>query len=266
MENKINKHLVVSKRSGFHNVGLIVVATGEYNQFIPRLISSVKDKFPAHIYLFTDSPENYESYNEITTIYTPHLGWPKMPLLRFELLNHYKSIYKENYLFILDSEAEIMVPITNEILSYRVATLHRNIMRRRKDFNYEKRIESTAYVSSDEGDQYYACGFVGGRIEHFKEMLETVSANIRIDIENGIRAIWGDESHVNRYFIDNPPTLVLPPNYMCPEGNKYFIPFIMHHEKQFKQVYKEDAMRNMNINKEDYVINWDNITRDDISN
>ena len=43
------------------------------------------------------------------------------------------------------------------------------------------------------------------------------------DFDNNIIAVWHDESHINRYFIDHKPTVVLTPSY-CYPGAAY-IPF-----------------------------------------
>jgi len=244
--------MISGNRKKEYNKGLITVATGEYNEFIPSMIKSAKEYFHCHFYIFTDKPEMYEHFSDITIVKIEHYGWPKMPLLRFELLHKNIDLFKESYLFLIDSEAIFEKPITQAILGYRVATLHRNITRLRDEFNYETRQESTAFVGKHEGEKYYACGFVGGQKREFKRMCKVISENIRTDINNGIRAIWGDESHLNRYLIDNRPDVVLPPNYMCPSTNSYFIPFIKHRDKQFKRVNKEDTKNYLIVNKEDY--------------
>ncbi|MEX2604633.1 MAG: hypothetical protein WD361_10535 [Gracilimonas sp.] len=230
---------------------LAIVATGEYNEFMPKLIETGRKYFGGHFYVFTDQPNDYKKV-DITTIEIPHYGWPKMPLLRFETFYNNKDVFEQDYIFTLDAEAEFVAPINNSINDYRVATLHRNITRLRQDFNYESRIESTAYIAPHEGEKYYACGFVGGARREFLKMCETLSRNIRADIYNGIRARWGDESHINRYLIDNPPTTILPPNYMCPWGNPYFVPFIKHRDKQFKRVNVEDTEKYLVVNPKDY--------------
>jgi hypothetical protein len=122
----------------------------------------------------------------------------------------------------------------------------------RKDFNYETRKASTAYIAGNEGEKYYACAWSGGQLREFKIMLETVSGNIRADIEKGVRAIWGDESHINRFFIDRKPHLVLPPSYMCPENNRHFIPIVTHQNKPFKSVFLGDVEKHKKIDKAEY--------------
>lgn len=248
--------LIKDNRKTKTNRAVAVVATGEYNQFILQLLTSAHYFFGAHVYLFTDQPDDYLECPDTTIIRCPHLGWPKMPLLRFELLHRHRDLFQEEYIFILDAEAEFQRPINASVLDHRVATLHRNIMRFRDEFNYETREKSTAYIAPHEGEKYYACGFVGGKRKEFLRMLDVVSSNIRTDISNGIRARWGDESHVNRYLVDNRPTLVLPPGFMCPEGNTYFVHYITHREKQFKRINKEDTDDYLSVNPAEYDNVW----------
>lgn len=237
-------------------VSFLVVATGPYNQFIPKLIASavINLKFEYEIVVFTDRPHQYP-YPNVKVVEVEHLGWPRMPLLRFELFSKHLDKINGEYAFSMDAEARVVDEIrSHELVEERVGTLHRNIMRPRSQFNYESREESTAYIAENEGEQYFAGGFIGGTKEEFGNIARALTKNIRADIQNGIRAIWGDESHINRYFIDNKPTKILPPNYMCAVGNAYLIPKIIHDDKDFKNVYVADVKKHTTINPKDYEI------------
>lgn len=234
------------------NRAIAVIATGEYNQFIPTLVKSANKYFKGHIYLFTDQPLDAPNLSNITVMKIEHYGFPKMPLMRWEIFRQYKDVFEEAFIFCIDADTEFIRPIDRSVNGYRVAVMHRNITRYREDFNYESRKDSTAYVSPEEGEKYYACGFCGGRREEFIRMCEVLSNNIKKDVKNGIRAIWGDESHLNRYLIDNKPTLTLPPNFMCPSTNPYFVPYIQHQNKDFKKVNKEDTEKLLTVNYKDY--------------
>lgn len=243
---------VIEKRERECLSGLCVIITGEYNIYGEDLVESAQNNMDCHLYIFTDQVHRYSMYENVTLIEIPHVGWPQMPLLRFELLAKYKDLYKEEFMFMIDADVEFKQRVVPQNNWDRVVTLHRNIMRLRKDFNYEKRKESTAYISDDEGEKYYACAFSGGRRKEFIKMCQTIGSNIRKDISKGIRAIWGDESHTNRYFIDNEPTAVLPPSYMCPSNNPHFIPYIQHQNKPFKSIYLDDAKNYMTIDPDEY--------------
>lgn len=243
------------------NVTFLVIATGQYNSFLPSLASSALNyaDFKHDFLIFSDQEhqclKDMPNVSEIVPI--PSLEWPRMPLLRFELYLQHLAKMTGEYIISLDAESRFDRVIKPEVFaSDRVACLHRNITRLRKDFNYEDRTESTAYVGPDEGERYYACGLVGGTPSEFERMSRTLSENIRTDIANGIRARWGDESHLNRYYIDNEPTLILPPNYMCPAGNPYFRQYITHRDKAFKRVNIRDTDQYLTVNPADYEVDW----------
>jgi histo-blood group ABO system transferase len=48
-------------------------------------------------------------------------------------------------------------------------------------------------------------------------MAEVLADRVTKDLENGVIALWHDESQMNRYLIDNPPTLSLTPSYCFAE-------------------------------------------------
>jgi len=91
------------------------------------------------------------------------------------------------------------------------------------DFNtgrneYEQNQISSARISSNEGTNYFAGGFYGGSAQEFLKLVKECSENIKKDLSNNFIAKWHDESHLNRYFVDNPPTLILNPSYCYPQN------------------------------------------------
>jgi hypothetical protein len=63
-------------------------------------------------------------------------------------------------------------------------------------------------------------GFNGGRSFYYRELIKTLKENIDIDLQNGIIAIWHDESHLNRYMLDKSPK-ILTPSYGYPDGSEF---------------------------------------------
>lgn len=121
-----------------------------------------------------------------------------------------------DYLYYCDADSLIIDYIGNEILGERVATQHIGFTGVRG--TPENRPQSLAYIDPREPMQYFAGGFNGGTSAQFLKMSETLSKNIDIDLANGVIARWHDESHMNRYFVDNPPTVILDPGYCFAQG------------------------------------------------
>jgi histo-blood group ABO system transferase len=113
---------------------------------------------------------------------------------------------------------KIVNTIENEILAENVSVLHPGFYNKdQKEFPYETNKKSLAYVEKDQGKKYYQGCFQGGTLDNYLKMCEILNKNIIKDLNNNFIANWWDESHLNRYKIDNPPTLELLPDYAMPE-------------------------------------------------
>lgn len=207
-------------------IGILIIATGKYTKFIPPLYKSIKKHFfkkeDVNLFVFTDGniPEN----EKIIKIYQEHLGWPHATLKRFEIFNKHKEILsKMDYLFYCDADMLFVSDVNKEILPEKdsnglVGVIHPGFYNKNKSlYTYERNEKSLAYISFNEGEMYYAGGFNGGTSESFLKMSKNLSNNIQKDLENNIIAVWHDESHLNRYFIDNIPKK-LSPSYCYPES------------------------------------------------
>jgi len=210
-------------------IGLLVIATGKYTQFIPPLFKSVQKHFmkghQVKIFVFTDGkiPEN----DIIKRVEQEHLGWPHATLKRYHVFDKNKSeLSKMDYLYYCDADMKFVSDIGDEILPEKnsnglVGTEHPGFYGGRRG-TYETRQESTAYVPTNKGVAYCAGGFNGGTSKAFLKMSKTIKERVDKDLEKDVIAIWHDESQMNRYFIDNIPKL-LNPSYCYPES--WNIPF-----------------------------------------
>ena len=84
--------------------------------------------------------------------------------------------------------------------------------------SFDRNSKSLAFVPyGEKARSYYAGGFNGGKTEVFMDMAKTISFRVDKDLEAGIVAQWHDESHMNRYMIDHPPSRPLSYEYCYPE-------------------------------------------------
>jgi histo-blood group ABO system transferase len=202
-------------------VGFLIVATGNYIQFVEPLIESARTYFcpdcKVTYYVFTDG--HIPEAPDIVSIYQEHREWPYDSMLRCKMYYDHRDVWaQEEYLFSCDADMRFVDTVGSEVLSKRVATLHYGFIGRRG--TYEKDSRSTAYIGHDEGKYYFAGGFYGGKRKEFITMIRTLLCAIEHDLAHDIIAVWHDESHLNRYFLDHKPTVMLSPSYCYPEGAK----------------------------------------------
>ena len=120
----------------------------------------------------------------------------------------------------------IINKIGDEVLSDLVATMHPyQSFSPKEQRTYDRNPKSLACVSpGDEGEFYYAGGFNGGSTKEFLKMSEVIANRVTKELQHDIIPLWHDESHLNRYFVDNPPTKTLDCGYCAPES-AWEIPF-----------------------------------------
>lgn len=207
-------------------VGLLVICTNKYIRFLQPLIEGADKYFLPNqevtYFVFTDRPIEIESSRQIVRIETEHKPWPWMTLGRYKIFQNSKDLLQEmDYLYYCDADMKFVSEVGDEILENRVATQHPGYYGRRG--TPEVNPQSLACVYPDEHMEYFAGGFNGGTSEEYLKMARILSTNIDIDYSRDLIAIWHDESHLNRYFIDYPPTKILNPSYCYPES--WDIPF-----------------------------------------
>lgn len=201
------------------------MATGKYATFASDLIKSAREFFLKNCevtyFVFTDDKTTLDE-KDICKVYQNRLGWPYDTLLRFEVyLSNQHLFHGYDYMYALDADMLFVSEVGEEILGDLVGTIHPGYYN--KKGTYETRRRSAACVKKREAKQYFAGGFYGGKKEEFIKLLSINSENIRKDLDHAIIAIWHDESHLNRYFVDHPPTIKLDPSYCYPES--WHLPF-----------------------------------------
>ena len=207
-------------------IGLLIIATNKYIQFLQPLIESADNYFLPNqevtYFIFTNKDINIKSNRNIFKVDVEHKEWPWMTLGRYKIFsNNSEELSKMDYLYYCDADMRFVGDVDDEILSERVATQHPGYYERRG--TPETNPDSLACVFPHEEMQYFAGGFNGGSSFEYLKMANKISENIDIDYSRNIIAVWHDESHMNRYFVDNKPTKILTPSYCY--GESMNIPF-----------------------------------------
>ena len=204
------------------NICILTIATNKYIQFVERLYNNLEENFlnghNLECLLFTE--HDVETSDNVRVSQIEHESWPMPTLKRYNYFVKEKEFISEfDYCFYFDVDMGIVDKVGDEVLSDLVATMHPyQSFYPKGERSYDRNPKSLAYVApGDEGPNYYAGGFNGGSTKRFLEMSEVIADRVNKDLENGVIALWHDESQMNRYLIDNPPTLSLNPSYCFAE-------------------------------------------------
>ena len=199
---------------------ILTIATNKYIQFVERLLDDIEKYFltghEIQCLLFTD--HEVETSDNVKVSQIGHNPWPEPALKKYNYINYQSEYLKDfDYLYLFDADVGIVNKVGDEVIQDLVGVLHPyKILENKEIYPYEKRKQSTAHVADEDHNKYYAAAFVGGKSNNFLEMARTISERVEEDERNGIVAKWHDESHLNKYFNENPP-FDLSPSYMFPE-------------------------------------------------
>jgi len=229
-------------------IGVLLICTGKYDQFVKPLIDSLEKNFlrgeKKKYYLFTDK--------DFVDLRAHHVkierrGFPGDTLYRFHYFLSIKDllIKETRCLFYSDVDMMCVNEIGEEILPTEfkplVGTAHPGYFMKSLGTPEDNQI-STAYVRAEEYRLcYWAGGFSGGSTSRYLEMAESISKNIDIDSSNGHIAKWHDESHLNRYFTTHwREVKTMNPSYCYSEahcrGNSFVLPRLVALDKDHQAV------------------------------
>ena len=217
----VSSEYVEHKPVARQRIGLLITATGRYINMANELIASAQNYFCKNhdvtYFVFTDGqPTPVVGVDgqpaKIVKIDWSQQGWPYDTLMRFYAYRENKEkLAAMDYLYAVDADMLFVGPVGDEILSDLVGVRHSQLMFKRGF--YDTNPLSTACVNRNEGKFYFVGAFYGGKREEFFKLLDTITENITTDLARGVIARVHDESHLNRYFIDHEPNLVLCPSY-----------------------------------------------------
>lgn len=229
-------------------IALITFATGgeRYTKFIDPLFASAMKFMPSHYpVVFTDDTKPHGAVH----CQIKHEDWPLGSMNRFAHLAHRREFLERfDHLLMLDVDMIVCAKIEASDLFGEglTAVVHPGYPN-----SWEENTKSAAYIPKQLRKTYYQGCVIGGPAQDFLAMAAIIAQNIDCDRENGITAIWHDESHLNRYLAVRPPTIELSPAYAYPEP-RYLVyperwqklgwePKIRHLEKPEQGLWKDEA-------------------------
>lgn len=223
-------------------VGVLYICTGKYTAFFEEAYETAKHNlFPGcslHFYVWTDREEDIPVADDVTVFHKEHKPWPDATLSRFETFCSQREVLeKEDVLVFINANLRFEQPVEGTQTLPVSGTPQQMFCVRHLQFisafrdvyslvslriNTEHNPQSTAYIAHDEIPYLYcAGGFYGGYATSFLDMCAELADAVKKDAEQGIVAIWHDESYFNRFRLNNPTSFrVLTPSYCLPELEK----------------------------------------------
>lgn len=235
-------------------VGLLIIATGKYIQFLDDLIKSADQYFlidhEVIYYIFTDNLSiDIKSNRKINKIFIEHKPWPYSTLYRYKYFLDIKDeLAKQQYLYYIDSDMIFKNTVGQEIFGNIVCVEHPWFPADRdwgRQFGTkgtpETNLLSSAYIPDNIDFQYKGNAFFGGKTPNILNMIQFLSNQIDIDHDNGIIAKYHDESHANKFYILYADKVLSPEylyDYKAPKciDNKLLIPRIVQVDKDEKNI------------------------------
>jgi histo-blood group ABO system transferase len=209
-------------------IGILLVATNKYIQFLDPFIESCEK------YFLPSYEKKYFIYSNHLNLNFPksqiinieHIPFPAPTLYRYHyFLSSSEYLQECDFLFYSDVDMRFVSQVGEEVLGNLTAVIHPGFYNKSsKEYSYERRPTSTAFIPMGQGKNYFAGGFQGGLREPFLNMCSIIKNNIDIDNSKGLVAIWHDESHFNKYMLNSVSDFKsLDPGYCYPES--WSLPF-----------------------------------------
>ena len=209
-------------------IAFVIVATNRYMQFVPPLLDSI------HQHFLTKTDKDYFVFTNVMDYQLPHdakkieilsKGWPGDSYYRYHyFLSIREQLEKYDYIYYLDADMRVVGEVGEEVLTELLGVQHPGFITNKQGTPEDRQVDSTAYITRDKISQYCCGGFQGGSSKAYLKLCKTISDNIDEDDRKGVLAIYHDESHVNKYFVHNPPTRILNAGYCAPES-AWTVPF-----------------------------------------
>ena len=233
------------------SIAIIFIGTGKYLNFLPKYYENNEtflfSKSKKQYFVFTDGdietpPKNMSIYK------IEHKEWPLITLERFQTILLAKDELKSyDWVLFLDADTLTVSEIKEEdVLQKSLIGVHHpcHYLKMPPHDVFPGSLETnekskSAVTATDNIGIYYQGCLWGGKTKEFLLMTEELDKRVKDDYDNHIIAIWHDESHINKYFIENKEMVhTLSPSYAFPEVFESLCTF----EKKIIHLAKENSL------------------------
>lgn len=252
-KNVIEKYYIPNIKKVIENrtmkVAICFIGTSKYLNFLPNYYENIEKYFLPNsektFLVFTDG-ELEGLPNNVLPYYQEHLKWPFITLKRFDIINKAREeIMKHDWLVFIDADGLVIDNITEEeFFNFEKSFFgvhhpcHFLGMHPHENYPgaFETNEKSRASISkSDDTSIYWQGCLWGGKVPEIFELIDTIQKRTNDDLKDNVIAVWHDESHINKFFIENKKRVhTLSSSYAYPEdfsSKCNFKPKIIHLSK-----------------------------------
>jgi hypothetical protein len=212
-------------------VAICFIGTGKYLNFLPKYYENIQEYFLPGVektfLVFTDGegdfPEDIKIYQQ------EHLDWPYITLKRFEIIQKAKEeIEKNDWFVFIDADALVIDTIHTEEFFDETKPFfgvhhpcHFLQMPPHNEYPgaFETNPLSLSHITkTDDLSIYYQGCLWGGKVPDVLGLIDELSNRVNQDLKNNVIAVWHDESHLNKFFIERKESVrTLGPEFAYPE-------------------------------------------------
>ena len=251
-------------------VAIISINIGAYHIFWEEFYKTAEKNFmiecEKEYFVFSDAINMFQQTDpKVHYLYHEDMGWPYNTLKRFLLFSSISEKLKNfDYIFFINANAVFCIPLDSSFIldSKKIIVVEHPGRHGDNPFTipWERRKESCAYVSYEDGKLYVQGAFIGGRSDAFIKMSEELAEKTEIDIKKGIIAKVHDESYLNMYIIGRDDVQILGWQYLYFEECTYpYKPVIMLRNKRPYITNKNGRYLGRNFKKDEFFLFLRNI-------
>lgn len=213
-------------------VAVIFIGTGTYLNFLPKWYESCEEYLLPNVekkYLIFTDGEIPEKPNNAIVYNQEHLEWPFITLYRFKTIQKsFDDVSDCDWILFLDADMRVVDVVDESDLiddSKKYIGVHHpcHFMQMPPHTQFPGAFEtnplSKASVEEDDDLSVYFQGCLwGGKIPYVLDMIKELDHRTDEDYNNNIIAVWHDESHLNKFYVQNRDDVhVVSPSCAYPE-------------------------------------------------
>lgn len=205
-------------------IGLCLIATNKYKQFVQQFIDSANQFFCVNhdvtIVLFVNEILEVKSERiKVIQLGIPAYKFPQATLYRYKIFTDNLILLSQfDQIFYSDVDMTFVAAVGEEIFSETLtATIHPGFYKGGWGSPNNCPV-STSYLEEPYRKTYFAGGFQGGNATEYLKASDKLATNVLVDECNGVMAEWHDETHWNKYINTyEGQVLALTPSYCMVE-------------------------------------------------